>query len=296
MMDNLISRHENSILIEYFVAESKTIIFLLRKHELIVKVVPCLRGQMAYMVRKFRELVANQDDVVQISSWLSSKLVEPVRDYIIKNEVIRFVPHQVLHYLPLHALTVNDTNIINNNPVIYSPSFSILQFLINRTKKYSKECVVYGIQKDSSDKEIVIEATNIAKLYNTTAHINASKGFVSRNITSDLIHFACHGYFNHKDPLSSGILLNDGILTAREMLSRQIIPDSNMITLSACESGVNETSAGDEFIGLTRALLYGGPSSILVSLWEVETVSTMKLMIDFYKRIIKREDIVRSLQ
>lgn len=295
-MDKMISRHENTILIEYFIAQTKTMIFLLRKHELIVKTVPCLRGQIAYMVRKFRKLVANQDDVTEILSRLSHRLIEPVSDLIIKNETIRFVPHQVLHYLPLHALTINDTNVINKNPVIYSPSSSILQFLSKRVKKHSEKCLVYGVQKDNSDKEIVTEARKIAELYNTAAHINVSKSFVSRNISSELIHFACHGCFNYEDPLSSGILLKDGILTAREMLSRQIIPDSNMITLSACESGVNEITAGDEFIGLTRALLYGGTSSILVSLWDVETVSTMKLMIDFYKRVLLMNDITKSLQ
>ena len=296
LLDKVISNQENSILIEYFIARDEIIIFLLRNHNLTVKTIPCLRGQLMYMVRKFRELVANQEDLSELLSWFSIKLIEPVSELIVRNDTIRFVPHNMLHYLPLHGLTLNDAPLITNNPVVYSPSSSILQFLINRNKIHSQQCLVYGIQKDGSDKEIIIEARNIARLFETNAYINVPKSFVSKNISSDLIHFACHGYFNYKDPLSSGILLKDGILTARDMLNGLMVPDSNMVTLSACESGVNETTEGDEFIGLTRALLYAGPSSIVVSLWEVETRSTMNLMLAFYKNLRKDTNKARSLQ
>jgi CHAT domain-containing protein len=54
------------------------------------------------------------------------------------------------------------------------------------------------------------------------------------------------------------------------------------VTLSACESGVNQLRAGDELIGLTRAILYAGAASVVVSLWSVDEISTSILMRGFY--------------
>ena len=55
------------------------------------------------------------------------------------------------------------------------------------------------------------------------------------------------------------------------------------MTDDTCETGRREVSRGNELIGLTRALLYAGASSILVSLWAVHDESTGQLMTDFYR-------------
>jgi CHAT domain-containing protein len=54
------------------------------------------------------------------------------------------------------------------------------------------------------------------------------------------------------------------------------------ITLSACESGVSDRHAGDELVGLTRALIYAGAASVVVSLWAVDDMSTSMFMNYFY--------------
>jgi CHAT domain-containing protein len=71
---------------------------------------------------------------------------------------------------------------------------------------------------------------------------------------------------------------------------------TELITLSACETGINERSQGDELIGLTRAFLYAGAPSVIVSLWSVDSKSTEELMIDFYKRLKNGDDKATALQ
>jgi CHAT domain-containing protein len=94
---------------------------------------------------------------------------------------------------------------------------------------------------------------------------------------------SCHAYFNPQESLKSGLLLSDGMLTVKDILSMNI--KASMLVLSACQTGLNKQKPGDELIGLTRAFLYSGTKSIMVSLWSVSADSTLKLMESFYKKI-----------
>jgi CHAT domain-containing protein len=69
-----------------------------------------------------------------------------------------------------------------------------------------------------------------------------------------------------------------------------------LVTLSACQTGINETKPGDELIGLTRALIYAGTSSVIVSLWSVYDPSTRELMVEFYKQLKEGKDKATALQ
>jgi len=97
-----------------------------------------------------------------------------------------------------------------------------------------------------------------------------------------LAHFATHAYFAPGSPLDSGIVLADGVLTAREILERGLrAPD--FLALSACQTGMAGALGGDEMAGLSQALLYAGARSLLVSLWAVNDPATAHLMAGFYR-------------
>ena len=60
---------------------------------------------------------------------------------------------------------------------------------------------------------------------------------------------------------------------------------SRLVTLSGCETGTSEVTAGDDLVGLTRGFLYAGASSLLVSLWRVFDASTATFMKHFYSQL-----------
>lgn len=84
------------------------------------------------------------------------------------------------------------------------------------------------------------------------------------------------------------------ILTAREIFNLKI--NAQLVTLSACQTGVNENKPGDELIGLTRAFLYAGAASVLVTLWSVNALSTEVLMKKFYTELKNGRDKATALQ
>lgn len=56
--------------------------------------------------------------------------------------------------------------------------------------------------------------------------------------------------------------------------------------LSACETGIGKMVRGEGMIGLTRAFMYAGAPSLVVSLWRVADLSTARLMEQFYDKLV----------
>ena len=99
------------------------------------------------------------------------------------------------------------------------------------------------------------------------------------------LHFATHGIVNENNPALSKIFLketrnHDGSLYSGEIYNLQL--EADLVTLSACETGLGKISKGEGIIGLSRALLYAGANNVVVSLWNVADASTSDLMTSFY--------------
>lgn len=110
-----------------------------------------------------------------------------------------------------------------------------------------------------------------------------------------IIHIATHGYVDAEKPELSCLLLSrdpkvgdDGILYSGEIYNLNL--NSDIVILSACETGLGKITKGEGIIGLSRALLYAGSKNIIVSLWKVSDISTTELMIDFYSYLLKESD------
>lgn len=100
------------------------------------------------------------------------------------------------------------------------------------------------------------------------------------------LHFATHGLVNESQPALSRIFLQpgqneDGSLYTGEIYNLAI--DADLVTLSACETGLGKVAKGEGIVGLSRALQYAGANNIIVSLWQVSDSSTADMMIEFYK-------------
>jgi len=90
-------------------------------------------------------------------------------------------------------------------------------------------------------------------------------------------------------PARSGLLLapgssqEDGVLQLNEIFNLDL--DADLVTLSACQTGLGKLVKGEGVVGLTRAFLYAGAARVAVSLWEVNDLATARLMETFYRRM-----------
>jgi CHAT domain-containing protein/Tfp pilus assembly protein PilF len=105
------------------------------------------------------------------------------------------------------------------------------------------------------------------------------------------VHFACHGTLDERFPLNSALALtipgrpaegqDNGLLQAWEIFD-QVRLDADLVTLSACNTGLGKEMGGEGLLGLTRAFHYAGARSVLATLWAVSDKSTPLLMKRLY--------------
>lgn len=88
---------------------------------------------------------------------------------------------------------------------------------------------------------------------------------------------------------------DDGILTAAEV-AQMDLRGTQLVVLSACETGVGDVQNGEGVYGLRRALVLAGAESQVTSLWKVADEATKDLMVDYYKRLLKGEGRSEALR
>jgi CHAT domain-containing protein len=153
------------------------------------------------------------------------------------------------------------------------------------------------------------EATEIARLYRPEQVAlylgpQAKEENVKGNCdlaTARRIHFATHGLTNERQPQYSGLVLTlddnsqeDGLLQVYEIFNLKL--KAELVVLSACQTGLGKELEGEGMIGLTRAFMYAGVPSVVVSLWQVADRSTAELMVKFYQQMDRVGDKAEALR
>jgi CHAT domain-containing protein len=174
------------------------------------------------------------------------------------------------------------------------------------------------VEIDGINKILTTNGYKVAKYEQknaTETSVKALKG-------PSLVHIATHGYFladadlkgndalgvnadNAKNNplLRSGLILSgvqsstdksnsdlqsndNGVLTAYEAMNLSL-EGTDLIILSACETGLGDVRAGEGVYGLQRAFLVAGASTLIMSLWKVDDAATQVLMTNFYTNLAK---------
>jgi CHAT domain-containing protein len=132
-----------------------------------------------------------------------------------------------------------------------------------------------------------------AELYigaEATEQVLREKGGAGRRF----LHIAAHGFFRPDNPMFSGIRLGDSYLTLYDLYNLKLPVE--LVTLSACVTGLNVIAAGDELLGLARGLFRAGAASLLLTLWEVPDQSTAEFMTSFYDRVVEAPNRAAALR
>ncbi len=103
-----------------------------------------------------------------------------------------------------------------------------------------------------------------------------------------VVHFATHAFVDSVFDAFSGLVLamsndstDDGLLMGYEIADRDLSYD--LVTLSACETGVGDLMEGEGVLGLPRLFLRSGAKSVLMTLWQVDDQFAAELIPRFYE-------------
>jgi CHAT domain-containing protein len=137
--------------------------------------------------------------------------------------------------------------------------------------------LVAGPRLSQADQEV----DQLAAIYSGATVLKGSSASVDRVIGTlqgcSVAHFACHSRFRPDNAMFSALECADGDLTVYDIEAISTAPST--IVLSACDTGLSETTGGDELMGLSVALLGLGARSIVVTVAPLPDASpTVELM------------------
>ena len=277
-------------LLSLFTTADRTLLFIVRAGWEAPVVVETDLGQNGWadsLRRFFREVHTYDGSGRRGETWdrpLRSLLAQAA-DHLVGVERIVFAPEALGHLFPWGVVAQRagwhgpDGHLL---PLVTLPTLGLLPRLRRRPLHQGSSALVIGNPLGDL-KYAEQEAQEVAARLGTTYLIGdqaTREAVLTRLADATVVHLATHASFDSNSPLDSGIVLADGVLTAREVLGHCLQAD--LLVLSACQTGLAGTLGGDELAGLAQAFLQAGARSLLVSLWKVNDPVTAALMTAFY--------------
>jgi CHAT domain-containing protein len=198
------------------------------------------------------------------------------------------IPHASLHYVPFHTLCDGDGNyMIDRFEMSYAPSAAVLKLCrAKRNRPRGDKLVAFGVVERGTEC-IKDELRALGTIFPEAVMVaggDATRDNLMRLAPqARFLHLASHGYFRRDNPMFSFLKLADSRLSFYNLLDLNL--NAEMVTLSACHTGMNEVFPGDELHGLMRGFLYAGAPALIMSLWAVNDRSTSELMRETYSHI-----------
>ncbi|MGB7891042.1 MAG: CHAT domain-containing tetratricopeptide repeat protein [Microcoleus sp.] len=247
-------------------------------------------------------------------------LIQPIADLLPTdpNAPVIFIPHQSLFLVPFVALQdPTGQYLIEKHTILTAPAIQILQFTRQSRQKVRQLSLQNNLVVGNPTMPKIgtpphqlpalpgseREAITIAQLLKTQPITGAQAtkaSIVQQMLKARIIHLATHGLLNEvkRGDLPGAIALapsgnDDGLLTSSEILDLKL--NAELVVLSACNTGRGKLT-GDGVLGLSRALISAGVSSIIVSLWPVPDEPTAELMAEFYRQLQKNPNKAQALR
>lgn len=215
------------------------------------------------------------------------------------------------------------TFLVENYAISYAPSASLLDPRLQRPRHPQQELLALGnpdFGRKTTDQDLpeilaetlpfsgnIVRGGAFVPLPNSEAEVKAIRKalrgsqthiytgarateeiFKKESARHRILHLATHFLANDENPLYSKIVLaqrqnqkDDGYLQTYEVFNLRL--NADLVVLSACNTGLGKLRKGEGLIGVSRAFLYAGVPSLVVSLWSVDDKATSILMEHFYR-------------
>ncbi|MCH9659305.1 MAG: CHAT domain-containing protein, partial [Bacteroidetes bacterium] len=187
--------------------------------------------------------------------------------------------------------------LIKESEILYA--ISLNDYLTVTEDKNTKSVLGFFPVFSNSTKELpysLEESNTLQKIMKATIfkeeRATASQ-FIESAAQFDILHISSHangGTFTHP----ASVDFADRTLTLDELYGLPL--SSELVVLSACETGVGKAIKGEGVQSVARAFQYSGAKNVLFSLWKVNDYSTAWLMEHFYREYKEGMTSTNSLQ
>ena len=223
-------------------------------------------------------------------------LIQPL-EMDLEDGSLVIVPVGALFYVPFNALFDGKRYLVETSDILLSPSAAIwYELQSTESVRHNRSLVI--AYADEKSPQINIEAKTASdSLENSMTFLGedaSTAAFFDHAGNARNIHLACHGEFRADNPMFSNLRLADGFLTVEDISKSRL--NTDLVTLSACETGLSRVFAGEEILGLSRGFIGAGARNVVMSLWTVNDSSTVELMKELYSEYNKHGDPSKALQ
>ncbi|HVE55344.1 MAG TPA: CHAT domain-containing tetratricopeptide repeat protein, partial [Pyrinomonadaceae bacterium] len=295
-------------ILQFRVLDKKVLIWLISKEKAVSFSSEIDANELKTKTEKYLKLIEtndpqNEDAVTTLSREFYNLLIAPARLFLDESKQICIVPNKILFRLPFQSLTAPDGKFfLEEFTFFYSPSASVF---ISDTQNASvkaeiKEEKLLSIDNPVFDRERFpkldvlreTEAQEIRRNYPKSEVLSeraaTKNAFLTLYKNFEVIHFAGHYIVEADSPLLSKLVMaksgekaEDSVLTNRELRGERL-PQTKLVVLSACQTGIEGYYNSEGLIGLARTFLAAGVPLVVASAWEVESEATSALMKKFH--------------
>ncbi len=232
----------------------------------------------------------------ELSKRTYEALLAPVEPIMKKSKKLIIARHDILGFLPFEILEKKGESdyMLFDYTISYANSASL--HFDNEINKPQTDIIAYapfsngkqsGIFRDKGFKALPASINEMGEISgqifqdNKATKLNFQETYRNKGI----IHFATHAQVNDADPLKSFIALypegKDFKLYTPELYNLSL-ENTQLVVLSACETGKGQIRKGEGIISLARAFQFAGCPSVITTLWNAHDESIAKLSEKFY--------------
>jgi CHAT domain-containing protein len=227
-------------------------------------------------------------------------ILEPLQNFVKKNDMLVFCPSGILHAVPLQAIPfgLKGEPLITSNPVVFCASLSLLEKCVSRASSSDPSAPFKAAAftrlgpEDPIEEERMRETAVKAMKYMgdgicvTGGREVTRQTFLQRSKAVNLLHYHGHAYLEASERKDRALVLeplppDDGLFSVMDIFELQL--NSALIMLLACASGEEDVAPNDDPLGLLSAFMYSGATNVVATLWPTQTSDARDFCEKFYK-------------
>jgi CHAT domain-containing protein len=244
--------------------------------------------QLAERVERFRGCLDEQADRATLDACLEELadtcLGNTLEQVLAAGERILWVPEDVLHGVPLHALRRDGRYLIETHEIVYSPGGSLL---VHHARTPARQRMVPRALVLCESPAGTQEGEGVVGSFWRGAVLHgeqASRSRLHRHLAGvSVLHLACPAYDDARQPLSAFIRLPSGETWRAPEWAEEPLDGLPLVTLCACGSAEPAALSGREAVSLVTGFLACGVRCVLAGLWPTIGQETRSLMWRFYR-------------
>lgn len=285
-----------TVLVSYFYGKHTIYQFVVSNSDIAINAI-ALNAKAKQQITDFIQLFNEASTITNAIKNYTSKAYSLYKylnfDAVANQKAIILIPDGLLNFVPFETLLAQETNttsfakmpfVVHYQNVTYNSS--IHSYLSNVAPMENNQLLgVFPVFENtekaltySADEAKAIEKEMDSKMLMGTSA--TKENFINLSAKYGTLHLSTHassGGFT----MPASINFYNNTMVLNDLYSMNL--NTNLVVLSACETGIGKLFKGEGAMSIARGFQYAGVKNVLFSLWQINDLSTSKLMASFYK-------------